>query len=403
MTNDQSRYGSRGVSSDKSDVHNAIKSLDKGLFPNAFCKILPDYAGNDKNYCNIMHADTAGTKTSLAYIYWKETGDYSIWRGIIQDALIMNIDDLICVGAVNDIIISSTIGRNKNLIPGRVVKYLIEGTAEYISALKKSGINLHLAGGETADVGDIVRTLDVGFTAFARIKKSEVIDINIRNGDVVVGLASSGKAIYEKEYNSGIGSNGLTSARHDVFGKYLSNKYPESFDHSVPPELIYSGKKRLTDKINVSYQVKGKDYREVIDIGKLVLSPTRTYSPLIKKIIEKHRKKINGIVHCSGGGQTKVMKFSKNIHVIKDNLFETPPLFRLIQSESKTDWKEMYKVFNMGHRMEIYTSKKIAEEIVSIAGDFGVDAKIIGFCEKNPCKDATTLTIKGEHGEFVYL
>lgn len=399
MIKDPSRYNSRGVSSDKSDVHNAIRNLDKGIFPAAFCKILPDYAGQDENYCNIMHADTAGTKTSLAYIYWKETGDNSIWKGIIRDALIMNIDDLICVGAIDNIIVSSTIGRNKNLIPGEVIRYLIEGTAQYIAELQNYGITLHLAGGETADVGDIVRTLDVGFTAFARIKKSEVIGINIKAGDVIVGLSSSGKATYENDYNGGMGSNGLTSARHDVLAKYLSKKYPESFDPAVPVELIYSGKKRLTDKLNVSYQVNEKEFNEIIDIGKLILSPTRTYSPIIKKIIEKHRKKINGIIHCSGGGQTKVMKFVKNLHIIKDCLFEIPPLFRLIQSESKTDWKEMYKVFNMGHRMEIYTGSRVARDIISIAKSFNVEAKIIGHCEK---ATNAKLIIKSEFGEFNY-
>ncbi len=400
MKTDHSRYNLRGVSADKGDVHKAIKNLDKGIFPNAFCKILPDYAGGDKRFCNIMHADTAGTKTSLAYIYWKETGDNSVWKGIIQDALIMNIDDLICIGAIDNIVVSSTIGRNKNLIPGEVIKLLIEGTAEYISDLKKLGINLHLAGGETADVGDIVRTLDVGFTAFSRMKKSEVIEIKIGEGDVIVGMASFGKAIYENEYNGGMGSNGLTSARHDVLGKYLKKKYLESFNPCLPEGLVYSGSKKLTDKI---YETT---------VGKLLLSPTRTYSPVIKKVLEKHRKKINGIIHCSGGGQTKVMKFlpyyqkekiktkKGNIKIIKDNLFPTPPLFKLIQSESKTPWEEMYKVFNMGHRMEIYTSEKVAKEIISISEGFGVEAKIIGRCEKAV---KPKLTIKSEWGEFSYL
>lgn len=404
MKIDKSRYDLRGVSADKNDVHAAIKNLDKGIFPNSFCKILPDYAGGDKKYCNIMHADTAGTKTSLAYIYWKETRDNLVWKGIIQDALIMNIDDLICVGAIDNIIVSSTIGRNKNLIPGEVIKYLIEGTAEYISELKKFGITLHLAGGETADVGDIVRTLDVGFTAFARMKKSEVIEINIKDGDVIVGLASFGKASYEKEYNGGMGSNGLTSARHDVLGKYLAKKYPESFDNALPFGLIYSGTKKLSDRIKIDESRKAEDVSSNLrpintTVGKLLLSPTRTYAPVIKKVLEKHRKKISAMIHCSGGGQTKVLKFSKNIHIIKDNLFEVPPLFHLIQSESKTGWKEMYKVFNMGHRMEIYTSEKAAGEIISIAKSFNVEAKIIGRCEK---AKKTKLTVKSEFGEFVY-
>lgn len=396
---EKSRYGSRGVSADKTDVHNAIKKLDKGLFPNAFCKVLPDYAGGDKNYCNIMHADTAGTKTSLAYIYWKETGDYSVWKGIIQDSLIMNIDDLVCVGATDNIVVSSTIGRNKNRVPGEVIRQLIEGTAEYINDLKKYGINLYLAGGETADVGDIVRTLDVGFTAFARMKKSEVIEINIKEGDVIVGLASSGKAIYENEYNGGMGSNGLTSARHDVLAKYLAKKYPESYDPSVPRDLVYSGSKKLNDTMRVNHGYKGKNISTDITIGKLILSPTRTYAPVIKKILEKQRKKLSGMVHCSGGGQTKVLKFIKKIQIVKDNLFETPPLFRLIQSESQTSWKEMYKVFNMGHRMEIYTAEKNANEIISISENFGVDAKIIGYCR---AAGKPGVTVKGEGGTYEY-
>lgn len=409
------RYSQRGVSADKTDVHNAIKGTDKGLFPNAFCKILPDYSGGDKMYCNIMHADTAGTKTSLAYIYWKETGDNSVWKGIIQDALVMNLDDLICVGCTDNIIVSSTIGRNKNVITGEVLSHLINGTISLLDELKELGISIHLSGGETADVGDIVRTLDVGFTAFARVKRSDVIDIRIQSGDVIVGLASFGKANYEKEYNGGIGSNGLTSAKHDVFSKVYSEKYPESFDPAVPHNLIYSGKRLLTEK----------EPETGIHIGKLILSPTRTYSPVIKKIVEQHRSNIHGIIHCSGGAQTKVMKFSPlqlpservrwdssespsdqrgregdmSIHIIKDHLFKTPPLFRLIQRESGTDWKEMYKVFNMGHRMELYIPAEIAGEIITISKSFGIDAQIIGRVEKS---DKLQLTIRSEYGEFFY-
>lgn len=384
-----SKYSLRGVSADKEDVHEAIKNLDKGLFPNAFCKILPDIVGHDSEYCNVMHADTAGTKPSLAYMYWKETGDNSVWKGIIQDALIMNIDDLICVGITDDIVLSSTIGRNKNHIDGEVVKHLIQGTAEYIEELRKHGIGLVLAGGETADVGDIVRTLDVGFTAFARAKRSDVIEVNIQDGDVIVGLASFGQAVYESEYNGGMGSNGLTSARHDVFNKVLAEKYPESFDPNVPHELVYAGGKSLTDK-----------HPELgIDFGKLVLSPTRTYAPIIKKVLEKHRNSIHGMIHCSGGAQTKVMHFAKEIHIIKDNLFPTPPLFALIKEESGTDWKEMYNVFNMGHRMELYVPEEIAQDIIEISRSFNVDAQIVGRCQQYEGKK---LSIKTEHGEFEY-
>lgn len=383
------KYTQRGVSADKEDVHEAIKGLEKGLYPNAFCKILPDIVGHDNNYCNVMHADTAGTKPSLAYMYWKETGDNSVWKGIIQDALIMNIDDLICVGITDDIVISSTIGRNKNYITGEVVKHLIQGTAQYIEQLREHGVNLFLAGGETADVGDIVRTLDVGFTAFARAKREDIIEINMQDGDVIVGLSSFGQATYENEYNGGMGSNGLTSARHDVFHKLLAEKYPESFDPSVPLDLVYAGSRSLTE------QAEGMP----LSAGKLVLSPTRTYAPIIKQVLDKHRKEIHGIVHCSGGGQTKVLHFAKHIHIIKDNLFDTPPLFELIQQESKTDWKEMYKVFNMGHRMELYVPKEIANSIIEISKSFNVDAKIIGRCEG---QNGKKLTIRSGYGEFNY-
>ena len=383
-------YNKRGVSADKEDVHKAIKGLDKGLYPKAFCKILPDLVAGDEAYCNIMHADTAGTKTSLAYLYWRETGDNSVWKGIIQDALIMNVDDLICVGATKDIIVSSTIGRNKSLIPAEVVKHLIQGTANYIEELKSHGVQMTLAGGETADVGDVVRTLDVGFTTFARMKRADVIDTaNIKGGDVIVGLASFGQASYEREYNGGMGSNGLTSARHDVFANYLAKEYPESYNAEIPADLVYSGSKRLTD----IHKETGLTY------GKLVLSPTRTYAPIIKKILDKYRSQINGMVHCSGGAQTKVLHFVNNVHIIKDNMFELPPLFKLIQEESGTDWKEMYKVFNMGHRMELYVSEEIAADIISISESFNVGAKIIGRVENNEGKK---LTIKSEFGEFIY-
>ena len=351
-------YNKRGVSADKEDVHKAIKGLDKGLYPKAFCKILPDLVAGDEAYCNIMHADTAGTKTSLAYLYWRETGDNSVWKGIIQDALIMNVDDLICVGATKDIIVSSTIGRNKSLIPAEVVKHLIQGTANYIEELKSHGVQMTLAGGETADVGDVVRTLDVGFTTFARMKRADVIDTaNIKGGDVIVGLASFGQASYEREYNGGMGSNGLTSARHDVFANYLSKEYPESYNAEIPADLVYSGSKKLTD----IHEETGLTY------GKLVLSPTRTYAPIINKVLaDCDNSQISGIVHCSGGARTKVLHFVDNVHIIKDNMFALPPLFKLIQEESATDWKEMYKVFNMGHRMELYVSKEIAEDIIAI-------------------------------------
>ena len=385
------RYAERGVSAGKEDVHNAIKNVDKGLFPNAFCKIVPDYLTNDEAYCLIMHADGAGTKSSLAYTYWKETGDISVWKGIAQDALIMNIDDLLCVGAVDNIMLSSTIGRNKNLIPGEVISAIINGTEELISELRDYGINIHSTGGETADVGDLVRTIIVDSTVTARMERNKVIDnANIKPGDVIVGLASFGQAIYEKEYNGGMGSNGLTSARHDVFEKYLATKYPESFDALVPKELVYSGSKKLNDPVDDS----------PVDAGKLVLSPTRTYAPIIKRILSRFtNKEIHGMVHCSGGAQTKILHFVENLYIIKDNMFEVPPLFKLIQEESKTDWKEMYQVFNMGHRMELYVPAEIAETIIEISQSFNVDAKIVGRVEAAPSK---MLTIKTEMGTFTY-
>lgn len=385
-----SRYDLRGVSADKTDVHNAIKNVDKGLFPKAFCKIVPDYLTGSQDHCIVMHADGAGTKSSLAYAYWKETGDISVWKGIAQDALIMNIDDLICVGATNNIMLSSTIGRNKNLIPGEVISAIINGTEELLEGLRKHGVDIASTGGETADVGDLVRTIIVDSTVVTRMKRSDVIDnANIAPRNVIVGLASFGQASYETEYNGGMGSNGLTSARHDVFSKEIAKKYPETFDASVPNELVYSGSKQLTDTIEgVS-----------IDAGKLVLSPTRTYAPIINSVLEKHRSEINGMVHCSGGAQTKVLHFVDNVHVIKDNLFDTPPLFDLIQKESRTDWKEMYKVFNMGHRMEIYCPESVAESIMDISQSFNVDARIIGRVEKS---DSKKLTIKSEHGKFEY-
>ena len=385
------RYAERGVSAGKEDVHNAIKNVDKGLFPKAFCKIVPDYLTGDDDYCLIMHADGAGTKSSLAYMYWKETGDISVWKGIAQDALIMNIDDLLCVGAVDNIMLSSTIGRNKNLIPGEVISAIINGTEELLADLKKFGINIYSTGGETADVGDLVRTIIVDSTVTVRMKRSDVIDnANIKPGNVIVGLSSFGKASYEKEYNGGMGSNGLTSARHDVFSNYLAVKYPESYDAAIPNELVYGGSKNLTDKVAES----------PLDAGKLVLSPTRTYAPIIKKILKKYSKNdIFGMVHCSGGAQTKVLHFVDDVHVIKDNMFEVPPLFRLIQEESKTDWKEMYQVFNMGHRMELYVNEEISEDLISISKSFEVDAKIIGRVEASGKKK---LTIKTENGTFGY-
>jgi len=384
------RYNLRGVSADKEDVHSAIKNVDKGLFPQAFCKIVPDYLSNDEDYCVVMHADGAGTKSSLAYMYWKETGDISVWKGIAQDALVMNLDDLLCVGVTDNILLSSTIGRNKNLIPGEVISAIINGTEELLSDLRNQGVDIKSTGGETADVGDLVRTIIVDSTVVARLKREDVIsNHNIQDGDVIVGLSSFGQASYESEYNGGMGSNGLTSARHDVFSKYLANKYPESFDPSVPEDLIYSGTKSLTDTQDDL----------TVDIGKLVLSPTRTYAPVIKKILDAYRNHIHGMVHCSGGAQTKVLHFVDDVHVIKDNLFDIPPLFELIQKESNTDWKEMYKVFNMGHRMELYVPQEIADDIIAISKQFNVDAKVVGRVEANEGKK---LTIKSQYGEFVY-
>lgn len=385
------RYAQRGVSASKEDVHNAIKNIDKGLFPKAFCKIVPDYLTNDEGHCLIMHADGAGTKSSLAYMYWKETGDVSVWKGIAQDALIMNIDDLLCVGATDNIMLSSTIGRNKNLIPGEVISAIINGTEELISELKNFGVTIHSTGGETADVGDLVRTIIVDSTVTARMKREDVIDnANIKAGDVIVGLESFGQATYEKEYNGGMGSNGLTSARHDVFNNYLAEKYPESFDASVPKDLVYSGNVKLTDAVENS----------PIDAGKLVLSPTRTYAPIIKNILSKYNSdSIHGMVHCSGGAQTKILHFVDSLHIIKDNMFEIPPLFKLIQEQSNTDWKEMYQVFNCGHRMELYVSPEVAQDIITISKSFNVNAQIIGRVEASSTKK---LTIESEYGTFNY-
>ena len=387
---DNSRYALRGVSSGKEEVHNAIKNIDKGLFPKAFCKIVPDYLTNSENHCIVMHADGAGTKSSLAYTYWKETGDISVWKGIAQDALIMNIDDLLCVGAIENILVSSTIGRNKDKIPGEVISAIIQGTEEILEELRSFGLKIHSTGGETADLGDLVRTIVVDSTVVSRMKKSEVIsNKNIQPGDAIIGLSSFGKTSYESEYNGGMGSNGLTSARHDVFEKYLSVKYPESYDQNILNSLVYSGSKELTSEI------KGVP----LNAGKLVLSPTRTYAPVIVKILEKHRADINGMVHCSGGAQTKILHFIDQNHVIKDNLFDVPPLFDLIQKESKTPWKEMYKVFNMGHRMEIYTNPSNIRSIVDICNDFNLDAKQIGRVESLKTKK---LSIISDKGEFIY-
>ena len=384
------RYMLRGVSASKEDVHNAIKNIDKGLYPKAFCKIIPDILGGDPEYCNIMHADGAGTKSSLAYAYWKETGDLSVWKGIAQDALIMNIDDLLCVGAVDNILVSSTIGRNKNLVPGSVISAIINGTDELLAELREMGVGAYATGGETADVGDLVRTIIVDSTVTCRMKRSDVINnANIRPGDVILGLSSSGKATYEKEYNGGMGSNGLTSARHDVFGKEIAKKYPETYDHAVPEELVYSGGLSLTDKVQDS----------PLDAGKLVLSPTRTYAPVVKKLLDALRPQIHGMVHCSGGAQTKILHFVENVHVIKDNLFPIPPLFRTIQQQSKTEWKEMYKVFNCGHRFEVYLPKEYAQQVIDISKSFGIDAQIIGRIEPS---DHTHLTIHSPYGTFEY-
>ena len=389
--NSSNRYSGRGVSAQKEDVHRAIANLDKGLYPKAFCKIIPDFLTGSEDHCVVMHADGAGTKSSLAYMYWKETGDLSVWKGIAQDALVMNLDDLLCVGATESpILLSSTIGRNKNLIPGEVISAIINGTQELVDEMAKWGIDLVLTGGETADVGDLVRTIIVDSTVTARMKRSEVIDnANIKAGNVIVGLASFGQASYESEYNGGMGSNGLTSARHDVFNKTLAGKYPESFDALVPSDLVYSGDKNLTDKVEGS----------PLDAGKLVLSPTRTYAPVIKKMLAEHRAGIDGLVHCSGGAQTKVLHFVDDVHVIKDNLFEVPPLFDLIQKSSGSDWKEMYQVFNMGHRMEVYCDESVAQSLIDISKSFDIDAKIVGRVEAS---DSKKLTIRSDKGEFIY-
>ena len=386
----ESKYSRRGVSSQKEDVHSAIKNLDKGLYPKAFCKIIPDLLGGDPDYCNVMHADGAGTKSSLAYIYWKETGDMSVWKGIAQDAIVMNTDDLLCIGAYDNMLLSSTIGRNKNLIPGEVISAVINGTEEVLEELRSLGIGIWSTGGETADMGDLVRTIVVDSTVVARMKRSDVIsNHNICTGDVIIGLASYGQTTYEKEYNSGMGSNGLTSARHDVFAPYLASKYPDSFDITLPYDLIYSGRLKLTDKVG------GLD----TDAGKLVLSPTRTYAPVVRKIVETMRQTIHGMIHCSGGGQTKVMHFVDDMHIIKDNMFPVPPLFKIIHEQSDTPWHEMYRVFNMGHRFEIYTEEKNAEEIISIAAGFNLEARVIGRCEAS---DKKMLTITSENGSFIY-
>jgi phosphoribosylformylglycinamidine cyclo-ligase len=389
MSEEKSRYMQRGVSASKEDVHKAISNLDKGLYPNAFCKVIPDILGADPEFCNIMHADGAGTKSSLAYMYWKETGDLSVWNGIAQDAIVMNLDDLLCVGVTDNILISSTIGRNKNLITGDVIKAIIDGTEEFLEKMRSLGVEIILTGGETADVGDLVRTIIIDSTVTARIPRNKVIENNIQERDVIVGLESFGKATYEDEYNGGMGSNGLTSARHDVFSKNLSKKYPESYDPGVPDDLVYSGNMELDSKTEV----------EGINAGKLVLSPTRTYAPVIKKILDAHRSDIHGMIHCSGGAQTKVLHFVDKMHIIKNNMFDLPPLFKLIKEQSGTDWKEMYKVFNMGHRMELYVPEEIANSIMDISKSFNIDAKIIGHCESSVTKK---LTINSEFGKFTY-
>jgi phosphoribosylformylglycinamidine cyclo-ligase len=387
------RYDQRGVSASKDDVHQAIKNIDKGIFPKAFCKVIPDILGGDPEYCNIMHADGAGTKSSLAYTYWKETGDISVWRGIAQDAIIMNVDDLLCVGATDGILLSSTIGRNKNLITGEVIAAIINGTEEILQELRDNGMGIHSTGGETADVGDLVRTIIVDSTVTCRMKRADVIsNHNIKAGDVIVGLASYGQASYETEYNGGMGSNGLTSARHDVFNKTIADKYPESFDPAVPYDLVFSGSKKLTDLVDISNE-------QTMTAGKLVLSPTRTYAPVIKAMLDAHRSEIHGMVHCSGGAQTKVLHFVDNLHIIKDNLFPIPPLFKMIQEESGTDWQEMYKVFNMGHRMELYVPQEIAAQLISISESYNIPAQIIGRVE---AADKKQVTITSEFGEFVY-
>lgn len=389
------KYNQRGVSAGKEDVHNAIKNIDKGIFPKAFCKVIPDILAGDKDWCNIMHADGAGTKSSLAYIYWKETGDLSVWRGIAQDAIIMNLDDLLCVGATDNILLSSTIGRNKNLIPGEVIAEIINGTEQILTELRELGIGIYSTGGETADVGDLVRTIIVDSTVTCRMKRSEIISNHrIKAGNVIVGLSSSGQASYEKEYNSGMGSNGLTSARHDVFNKHIADKFPESYDPSIPFELVFAGTKELTDEIIIDASTSLS-----MTAGKLVLSPTRTYAPVVKQILDKYRNQINGMVHCSGGAQTKVLHFVDNLHIVKDNLFPVPTLFRLIQQQSGTSWEEMYKVFNMGHRMEFYVPEDLAAAIISISRSFNIDARIVGRVE---AAVKNQVTIKSEFGEFIY-
>ncbi len=387
---DTLKYNLRGVSASKEDVHNAIKNIDKGLFPKAFCKIIPDYLGGDEYYCNIMHADGAGTKSSLAYLYWKETGDMSVWKGIAIDAVVMNLDDLLCVGAVDNILLSSTIGRNKNLIPGEVISAVINGTEEFLQQMRDLGIGIYLTGGETADVGDLVRTIIVDSTVTARMRRADVIDnAHIHAGNVIVGLASYGQATYEERYNGGMGSNGLTSARHDVFSKIYASKYPMSYDHNLPDDVVYCGNRRLTDPTEVAG----------VDAGSMVLSPTRTYAPVIRRVLDEYRSQISGMIHCSGGAQTKVLHFIDHLHVIKDNLFPVPPLFRMIHDESATDWKEMYKVFNMGHRMEIYTDENTAHGIIDIARGFNIDAQIIGHVEASETPQVTVAT---ENGTFIY-
>jgi phosphoribosylformylglycinamidine cyclo-ligase len=386
---DPNRYDLRGVSASKQDVHKAIKTAGKGLFPNAFCKVIPDIIAGDPAYCNVMHADGAGTKSSLAYIYWKETGDLSVWKGIARDAIVMNLDDLLCVGLTNNILVSSTIGRNKKKIPGGVISAIIEGTEEFLEKLRSLGIGIWSTGGETADVGDLVRTIIVDSTVTARARRSDILVNDIKHGDIIVGLASFGKASYEDIYNSGIGSNGLTSARHDVFSKVYVQKYPESYDKEIPADLAYSGSRQVTDLTGI----------EGLDMGKLVLSPTRTYAPVIREVLNKFRKEIHGLIHCSGGGQTKVLNFIKNLKVIKDNLFPVPPLFQIIQNESGTDWKEMYRVFNMGHRMEIYVPEKIAGAIIGIAASFDIDARVVGRCQASEGKN---VTIVSDSGEYLY-
>lgn len=391
MTNNNLKYEQRGVSASKDEVHAAIQHLDKGLYPNAFCKILPDIAAGNARYCNLLHADTAGTKTSLAYMYWRETGDLSVWPGVAQDAIVMNLDDMACAGCTDQIMLSSTIGRNKTLIPGEVISAVIRGTSDFVEKMGRHGVDLHLAGGETADVGDIVRTIDVGFTAFARMKRSEVLISNIRPGDLIVGLASFGQATYEDEYNGGMGSNGLTAARHDVLSKIYAEKYPESFDPKLPEAVVYTGNRLLTEKVNVGE-------RETT-VGKLILSPTRTFLPVLKEMLGVHRKKIHGLIHVTGGGQTKVLKFVKDVHIIKDNLFELPPLFRMIQESSGTPWREMYQVFNMGHRMEIYLPARHADAVMAIAEKYGIEARVIGRVRR---AQGEKVTVKSPFGKFEY-